>query len=556
LPVEVAFTPPGMPSGDASTFTTENWSGISIQHNWLDHRPILPAEPIYHSVACAVEDGAASASNEGMKAVAKRSIGAGETAVIRFVFAWYQPNLKDNSAKHYRHAYGKRFANAQEIATYAISKRTDWLRRILAWQEVIYSRTELPEWLREALVNGLCPMAKNAIWLAKFHHDDWYDDIGLFVQNESFSTCSLLETMPCRFFGHWPAMFFFPELERSTLHAIRHFQLRDGETPFCFGLGFALRDPRYECQHTCGPGEYAQIIYRNYLCSGDEEFLKEFYPSARDAINWSKTLDYDNDGLVNDHVHAAPGELFPANNPFDQWPWFGTSSYVAGKWLATLMAGIEMAEVVGDEKQAEDWKRWLERGQASYEDKLWNGSYYRLYNDPESGRISEISLSAQLNGVWATKVIGLPDPLPKERIHSALDAIARLNFPASPYGMVNGVHPDGTIETTKGGSGDFARDIFVQCNWGTAMTFIFEGRREEGNNAARKIADTIFRGPDPMPWSWPCSINSTNGSSGHGHDYYDAMVIWSFPMAFAGTNVSGIIAPGRIVDDVLKAANP
>ena len=78
--------------------------------------------------------------------------------------------------------------------------------------------------------------------------------------NESFSTCALTETMPCRYFGHWPALFFFPDLELSTLRAIQHFQLRDGEPPFCLGVGFAIREPRYHCQHPAGAGEFAQMI--------------------------------------------------------------------------------------------------------------------------------------------------------------------------------------------------------------------------------------------------------------------------------------------------------
>ncbi len=110
----------------------------------------------------------------------------------------------------------------------------------MAWQQVIY-QSDLPDWLQEELINVPSTLAKNSVWLARTRPDDWWGDEGLFLVNESFSaTCAVSETMPCRFFGHWVSLFFFPELERIALETIRYFQLRGGEPPFCLGLGFAI----------------------------------------------------------------------------------------------------------------------------------------------------------------------------------------------------------------------------------------------------------------------------------------------------------------------------
>ena len=376
--------------------------------------------------------------------------------------------------------------------------------------------------------------------------------------NESFSTCSITETMPCRFFGHWPALFFFPELELTTLKAIRNFQLRGGEPPFCLGLAFGIRDPRYHCQHTCGAGEYAQMIYRYYLRTGDKAFFDDFYDSARDSINFMMSLDKDGDALVEDHVHAIQGETFPANNPMDNWPWYGASSYTAGKGLASLVCGIKMAELSGDETQAAQWRDTLARGQQAYEKKLWTGNYYRTYNDPASGRFNDACPAMQLSGVWCTRVLGLPDALPEDRIQTALDTIMKLNVPASPYGMVNGVYPDGRLCEEGGGSGIpdtlWSRDIFTQCNATAAMVYLYQGRTEDGATAARGMLDTIFRGPHAMPWAQPCGLSSKSGGTCHGHDYYDHMVVWSYPLAFAGQDIAAACAPDGVIDRLLKAA--
>ena len=408
----VVFAPGGFPAGTAAQFApAEGWAGVEVTHQPLDRLP----GGMRATWAMAVEQGSAETDEAGVRVKAPFHLPPGQATVARFVLAWHQPYLREGSGRVEKHKYAERFADARSVAAEAAGRHTEWLRRILAWQDELYG-SDLPDWLKEELVNVPYTLAKNSVWLARTRPDDWWGDEGLFLVNESFATCSLSETMPCRFFGHWPALFFFPDLELSTLKAIRYFQLRGGEPPFCLGLGFAIRDPRYHCQHTCGAGEYAQMIYRYYLRTDDEQFLKDFWESARDSLNFMLWLDRDGDGLVEDHSHAAEGEPFPANNPLDQWPWYGVSSYTAGKGLASLVCGIKMAERMGDEAQAAKWRAILTKGQGTYEAKLWTGDFYRTYNDTQSGRRNDSCFAAQLSGVWCTRVLGLEDSLPRERI--------------------------------------------------------------------------------------------------------------------------------------------
>jgi len=538
--VEVGFSPGGLPKGEIEEFSVGDWSGIQVKHAPLERMPGW----VRHTYALAVEKGAAEPT-----VAARRELKPGERAVARFILAWHQPFLREGSGRVERHKYSERFADAKAVAVRAAERGQEWLRRVLAWQDVLYG-SDLPDWLKEELISVPYTLTKNSTWLARTRADDWWGEEGLFLVNESFSTCSVSETMPCRFFGHWPALFFFPELELTTLKAIRTFQLRDGQPPFCFGLGFAIRDPRYHCQHTCGAGEYAQLIYRYYLRTGDEAFLKDFWASARDSLEFMLWLDRDGDGLVEDHPHAFEGEGFPGNNPLDCWPWHGPSSYTAGKALGALICGIAMAERVGDKAQAGKWRAALGKGRKAYEEKLWTGSYYRTYAGTAAHKGNDSCFSAQLSSVWCTRVLGLEDPLPKERVATALDTIAKLNIPASPFGMVDAVFPDGKVCT----EARWANDIFIQCNATAAMVYLYFGRRAEGERAAKAMLDTIFRGPHAMPWSQPCGLSSATGGTCHGHDYYDHMVVWSYPLAFAGQDIRGACAKGGLVARMLDAA--
>ena len=529
----VTFSPGGFPQGKAERFALGDWSAVQVGGLY----------------AIAAENGSAKASAKGAEVSVRCALKPGERGIARFVLAWHQPTVRDGSARVERHKYAERFADVRAVAAHAARKHAEWLRRILAWQDVLYG-CDLPDWLKEELVNAPYALTKNSTWLSRTRPDDWWGKEGLFLVNESFSTCSLTETMPCRFFGHWPALLFFPELELTALKAIRHFQLRGGQPPFCMGMGFALRDPRYHCQHTCGAGEYPQMIYRYYLRTGDKKFLKDFWPSARDSLGFMLWLDRDGDGLVEDHPHTAKGQGFPANNPMDQWPWWGPSSYTAGKALAALVCGIRMAELVGDAKQAKAWRKALEKGRKAYDKKLWTGSYYRTYAGTAEHKANDSCLAAQLSSVWCTRVLGLEDPLPAKRIRKALDAITKLNVPASPFGMVNAVFPDGKVCT----EARWSNDIFIQCNATAAMVYLYHGRRKEGQRAARAMLDTIFRGPHAMPWSQPCGLDARTGGTCHGHDYYDHMVVWSYPLAFAGQDVRAACAKGSLVARLLRAA--
>lgn len=549
--VTVTFAPGGLPKGEAKPLSAAGWSGVQIAHAPVDRLPGWTRQ----SYAMAVEGGAAGAG-DSPRVSADLELKPRQAAAARFLLAWHQPYLREGSGRVEKHQYAARFADVQAVAAEAAKSHQAWLRRVLAWQDAVYSNG-LPAWLQEELVNVPSTLTKNSVWLARTRPDDWWGERGLFLVNESFATCPLSETMPCRFFGHWPALFFFPDLERTTLEAIRYFQLRGGEPPFCVGVGFAIRDPRYHCQHTCGAGEYAQLVYRYYLRTGDEQFLKDFWPSARDSLDFMLSLDRDGDGLVEDHPHTVEGEFFPGNNPLDCWPWHGASSYTAGKGLGALVCGIKMAQLAGDEKQAAAWQAVLARGQKTYEEKLWTGQFYRTYNDTRTGRRNDACFSAQLSSVWCTRVLGLEDPLPAERIKTALDSISRLNVPASPYGMVNAVFADGKpcVEGGPGGDRVWSRDVFIQCNATAAMVYYYHGRRGEGEKAARPMLDAIFRGPHPMPWSQPCGINSVTGGTCHGHDYYDHMVVWTYPMAMAGQDVRAACAPGGLIARILEAAS-
>lgn len=411
------------------------------------HLSFPAAERAEATSRLALATGAAStgreATSDPVRGEVRLHIPPGSSARTRFAFAWYAPHWRDSGGEPHLHRYATRFADAADVARFGLDRFDELLKQTLAWQEKIYA-SSLPDWLKDWLVQSFYSLAKNSVWIARTRKDEWWGEDGWFSHSESHTGCPITETMVCRMHGHFPLLFFYPELELTTLEAFRHFQISDGEIPFSYGLKTSLRDPRYHCQHPLNSGQYAQMVYRLYLRTGKRETLSQLYESAKRAIRYQYSLDDDNDGLVNDQAHTRPGEVWPANQFYDIWPWFGTSAYVAGTWLATLKAGVAMAVEMGDETFRTECDQWYARGLTSYEGKLWTGSYYRLWNDEDRGETSEVCLANQLMGVWCTRILGIDSPLPNEKVGAALGEIERLNMATTEYGLVNGVNPDGS----------------------------------------------------------------------------------------------------------------
>jgi len=481
---------------------------------------------------------------------------AGDSVRVRIAIAWYVPEWRDSSREPHVHRYGQRFVDAEDVATSALATFDATLNQILAWQGAVYD-SGYPDWVKDWLIQSLYSLTKNTVWIARTRKDEWWGEDGWFTHNESHTGCPITETMVCRMHGHFPTLFFFPELEASTLDAFRHFQISDGEIPFSYGMQTSMRDPRYHCQHPLNSGQYAQMILRQYLRTGDQEQLAYFYGSAKRAINYQFSLDDDDDGLVNDQPHLKPGEHWPANQFYDVWPWWGTSAYVAGTWLATLACGKRLAEEAGDSGFAATCDGWLQRGLASYEQKLWNGEYYRLWNDPENHRVSEVSLGNQLMVQWCTKVVGLPDLLQAERIDSALRAVERLNVTTTQYGLVNGVTPDGErFDSGRGpaaNGNDHAKQTFVGEGLCAAMTQIYHGRGDIGAGIARQIYESIMV-TSRSPWNQRCLIDSETGLPVWGDDYYSNLVVWALPMALSSMSVAEFTDGDSLVNQMLIAA--
>lgn len=492
----------------------------------------------------------------GVSVIARCVLEPGQEKRITFTLTWFFPSFVVGQAFPYHHMYGRRFQSAEDVAAYMAEHADDLLERILAWQNAVYSHSQ-PNWLKDALINALYCLTKNSWWNHNPRQDDRWGEDGLFTVNETFRDCPVTETVPCRFFGHFPLLFFYPELERTTLRELAHYQNRSGEIPFALAYGSGLNDPRYQCVHPSNSSMFVQMVKQYIDRTGDNDFLTEMYPVIQAAVRYTRSLDINQDGLVNEHSHALPGLLWPANNYHDAFPWYGTSAHTAGIWLASLLAAQDLAHMIGDHEFEAECKDVFERGLKAYHDLLWTGSYYRLYNDPESGPCNAL-LSNQLIGVWCAHLLSLPKPLPAENVRLALETIWRLNVAGDgstlmPVDTVdeigNPVSPisgdDSPVEAQQSSSCMVSE---IMC---LAMTLAYEGQEEKGLELARRIFEAHAL-DHCTPWDQYYLLNTRDGSPAWGNDYYSNLITWAFPASLAGQSIREYCTEG-LINECLKA---
>ena len=151
-------------------------------------------------------------------------------------------------------------------------------------------------------------------------------------------------------------------------------------------------------------------------------------------------FDRDGDGLIEND-----GE---PDQTYDTWPVSGPSAYTGGLWLASLQRPRPWPICWARRSWPGSTASTLARGQAAYQQKLWNGRYFNY--DSSRNRHNDSIMADQLAGQWYARACGLPPIVEPEQVRSALRVSSSTTCSASrrQLGAVNGMRPDGKVDTT------------------------------------------------------------------------------------------------------------
>ena len=495
-----------------------------------------------------------------------------EQKTVRFILAWYAPMWIGEGSHTFTHMYATRYPNVLEVAN-SISRRHDeLLKRVLAWEEVVYSAEELPVWLRESLINILYLFPVNSFWAAaRPPVGPWCKtEDGLFGLLDGLVEDPAIEPIPDTFYANAPLVYFFPDLALSSLRAYKAYQFANGAAVWIWGgvvgaaIGgyemtagteMAMPTPGYQTT-TNGPC-YVDVVDRYLQRTGDRKILDEFYESIKRNTIYTMSLRSEDgpDGIIS----VPRGNVDPMNPSgppgyhlewFEGILWFGMTSHVGGIHLANLKMAERLAEKVGDKEFAQQCRSWFEEGSRSMEEKMWSGSYYLAYKDVKDKKESDNVFAYQLDGEWMTQFHDLGGVFRADRVKSALGAIRRACIDRWGYGAVNLARPDGSFAQ---GVGYGPNSFFVPEVYMLAMTYMYAGERDFGIELARRCVYAL-NVHNLLTWHQPNLLRADTGDLLFGSHYVQNMMLWAVPAALAGKGIGPFCAEGGLVDRVIRAA--
>jgi uncharacterized protein (DUF608 family) len=528
----------------------------------------------------------ASTDHSGTSVAVDFALDPAQEQTVRFVLTWCFPTWKGadkfedggynwtTSAEHtFTHMYAKHYPDPFQTGRELARHHETLLRRILAWQQVVYAEEALPEWLRDSLINILYMITEDGFWAQKKPPvPDWVrEEDGLFGLNECPRGCPQIECLPCSFYGSLPLTYFFPDLQLSTIRGYMGYMTdTKGNPPWTFGPRTELCKPALNSSYQAATNgiSLAGIVDRFLLArdTPDKALSKEFYPKIKDCMTWTAGLRTTPSYTIGQRLISMPDadghvtglEWFELQQP----GWFGMVSHIGTLHLAQLRITERLAREVGESEFADQCAEWIKAASGAMETYLWDKrGYYINFFKPETGDRSELVFGYMLDGEWILDHHGLKGALPQDHIQATLETIKRCNVALTQFGATNYANADGT-QAVIPGSGQ----LVAESGYGTysyfppellmlAMTYMYNGQREFGIELARKAWHNIICRMG-YTWDLPNTMrgDADTGEKAYGSDYYQDMVLWSLPAAILGQDVAAPCKPGGLVNRILQAA--
>jgi len=477
----------------------------------------------------------------------------GETLEIPFVLAWDLPITEFaagvNYYRRYTDFFDKSGNNAWAIASTALQEYQSWRSQIQSWQKPILDREDLPNWFKMALFNELYDLTSGGtLWSAASE----LDPIGQFAVLECLDY-RWYESLDVRLYGSFALLMLFPELEKSVMRAFARAIPQGDDTPRIIGYYMTIKaespiavrkvpgatphdlgapnehvweKTNYTSYQDCNlwkdlGSDFVLQVYRDFLLTGadDVQFLADCWNAVVETLDYLKTFDLDGDGIPENS--GAPDQTF------DDWRLQGVSAYCGGLWLAALEAAIAISDILLTYQtsntaelaaQKSTYETWLQQSLPIYQEKLWNGQYYKL--DSESG--SDVVMADQLCGQFYARLLDLPDIVPSDRALSALKTVydaCFLKFCNGEFGAANGVRPDGSPENPKA---THPLEVWTGINFGLAAFLVQMGMKDEAFRLTEAVVQQIY--DNGLQFRTPEAI--TAAGTFRASTYLRAMAIW------------------------------
>jgi uncharacterized protein (DUF608 family) len=372
-------------------------------------------------------------------------LGPGEAVTIPIVIAWHFPAMPSEaglsaSGAARRPWYATRWADARAVLFEVIDNHQRLRARTGTFHDALFG-SSLPAVVLDAVSANL-GVLKSPTLLRE-------EEGGIWAWEGCFSNEGCCAGSCTHVWNYAQALpWLFPELERS-LRELELLRSMDGRGHVEFRAPYEGMSARHEF-HAAADGQLGGImkLHREWLVSGDREWLRSMYPLARRSIEYCiDTWDPRGRGLVEEPHHTT----------YDIEFW-GPEALSSSFYIGALAAMASLAAAAGEDGDAPRYAELAQRAATAASAELFNGEYYQQKviregfivagsaespagdaDDPgEEAALLRAEgpkyqygsgcLSDGVFGAWLAELCGVESPQDHAEIRSHLSAVYSHNF--------------------------------------------------------------------------------------------------------------------------------
>lgn len=467
------------------------------------------------------------------------------TKSVRFLLTWYFPNRIAWSEAPLKNYYATQYSNSWEVAVRTINELPQLENKTIEFVSALCS-SDIPAAVKEAALFNISTLRTQTCFRISdgnfFAWEGCDDKTGC-----CFGTCTHVwnyETATAFLFGD------LARIERN----IEFGAAANAEGLMSFRVTLPLGEPQTFTK-VAADGQMGCIIklYRDWQLSGDNEFLKQLYPNAKNALSyaWKKGgWDGNQDGVMEGVQHNTMDVEYYGPNP-QMTIWY----------LGALRAMEEMSIFMKDKEMASKCRRLFLSGSNWTDASLFNGEYYihkievpdkesipkeqlvgmgsADYGNPDY-QLGEGCLVDQLVGQYLAHVCGLGYLVKKENVAKTLQSIMKYNYKPDLSDHFNDFRSFALGNEAALLMASYPRsrpvnpfpyftEVMTGFEYTAAIGMLYEGQTEDGLKCISNIR-ARYDGRKRSPFD----------EAECGHHYGRAMASWSAILALTGFHYSGV----------------
>ncbi|NJM14191.1 MAG: hypothetical protein HC896_01345 [Bacteroidales bacterium] len=392
-------------------------------------------------------------------------------------------NFKEISDRIEGHYYNNFFNSATEVAQYAISERKTLYIKSISFLDSFFDSS-----LETSVLEQVNSQLNTFVTSGRLVKDGSFGVLEGLAPNWSWGPVA---TIDVSVYGSIPIISLFPSLQKSMMRAHKGAQAPGGEVQHGLFKNFLKgEDETWNVSDRIDlPSQFINMALRDFFWTNDLEYLEEMWPAIKKAMGYVlRDLDVNGDKMP---------DMEGPRSSYDNFPMFGLASYIQSQWLCAMASVAKVASLMNDEKTKTEAEEIIKIGGELMDKHLWNGKYYRLYNDFDgakgNGGTDDGCLTDQIIGQWCAHHSGLGYLFDKEHVRTALKSIIEMSYKAG-NGLRNCSWPGAEFLNNIPANMwvDQANTYWTGVELEFASFLIYEGFYQEGLNIIKDV-DNRYR---------------------------------------------------------------